>query len=61
MYCVRELREKRGMTMAQLCDKSGVSMATIWFIETKPNHVATTKTLLALAKALGVHIKELFL
>lgn len=61
MYRIMELRLQAGMTLDQLAEKSGVCRTTIYFLEKDQEHVAMTKTLLALAKALGVTINDLFL
>lgn len=60
MYRIKELRAKAGLTLDELSAKSGVSRTTIHFLEKDDAHVAMTKTLLALAKALGVTINDLF-
>ena len=60
-YRIREIRESKGMTQAELCDKSGITRATIWKLETGENEVTTSRTLLKIAEALGVTVGELFL
>ena len=60
-YRIREIRESKGMTQAELCDKSGITRATIWKLETGDNEVTTSRTLLKIADALGVSVGELFL
>lgn len=60
MYRIKELRAKAGLTLDELAAKAGVSRTTIYFLEKDDAHVAMTKTLLALAKALGVTINDLF-
>ena len=58
---VREIRDEIGMTGKKLSEKSGVSRATIWKIEKGDVDNTTTKTLQAVADALGVEVGELFL
>lgn len=48
------------MSQSELADKSGVSRATIWALETGKKSVTTTKTLLRISEALGVTIDDLF-
>lgn len=60
-YRIKEIRERKGMSQSELSDKSGVTRATIWKLETGENEVTTSKTLLKIADALGVTIGELFL
>lgn len=60
-YKIKELREKKRMSQAELSQLSGVSRATIIRIESADNVVINTQTLERLAKALNVSIKTLFL
>lgn len=60
-YRIREIRESKGMTQAELCEKTGLSRATIWKLETGENEVTTSSTLVKIATALEVSIGELFL
>lgn len=60
-YRIRELRESRGMSQAELCEKTGLTRATIWKLETGDDEVTTSKTLLKIAEALDVNIGDLFL
>lgn len=60
-YKIKELRERKRMSQAELSQLSGVSRATIIRIESADNVVINTQTLERLAKALNVSIKTLFL
>lgn len=59
-YKIRDLRENRHMTQEELSEKSGVSRATISSLENGSSRATTTKTLMNIAKALGVTIEALF-
>ena len=57
---IKQLRVDKGMTQQVLAEKSGISRTTINQLEKKSNKAASTKTLLAIAKALGTTIDALF-
>ena len=57
---IREMRKSKGMTQAELASASGVSRLTISELETGKLTNARSKTLLALANALGCTIDDLF-
>ena len=57
---LKEAREAAGMTQEQLAQKSGISRTTISAIENDTDKVTSTKTLLALAKALNTTVKHIF-
>ena len=59
-YRIKEFREKLGLTQDELARKSGVSRMTIVALENNKAKVTTTKTLLAVSKALGVTVDEIF-
>lgn len=59
-YRIKEFREKLGLTQDELARKSGVSRMTIVALENNKAKVTTTKTLLAISKALGVTVDEIF-
>lgn len=57
---IKELREKKGLTQEQLAEAIGVKDdRTIRYWETGTN-APKFANLVALAKALGVHIRDLF-
>jgi transcriptional regulator with XRE-family HTH domain len=60
-YKIKELREKRKLSQAELAQLSGVSRATIIRLENTEEVILTTSTLEKLANALNVSIKSLFL
>ena len=60
-YRIREIREMRGMSQSELAEKTGITRATIWRLETGEEETTTTKTLLKIAEALGASVGELFL
>lgn len=57
---VKERREELGMTQEELAEKSGISRATISTLENGIDKNTTTKTLLAIADALGTTVDKLF-
>lgn len=59
-YKIKEIREKKGMSQTELAEKSGITRATIWKLETSDAEMTTTKTLIKIANALGVDVKQLF-
>lgn len=59
-YRIKEIREQKGMSQVELAEKSGVTRATIWKLETSDSEATTTKTLQKLARALDVDMKQLF-
>ena len=60
-YRIREIREEKGMSQTELSEKTGLTRATIWRLETGKEETTTTKTLLKIAEALNVSVGELFL
>ena len=52
---VRELREGRGWTQAQLCERAGITVVTLSRIENGRTKGIDFETLEKLAKALEVH------
>ncbi len=61
MYNIRKFREEKGLTQAQLAEKSGVTRATIIALENNCSYVTTTKTIVNVANALGKTVGEIFL
>lgn len=59
-YKIKEHRESRGMTQEQLSEVSGVSRGTIVALENGTVRATTTKTLLKIARALGVTVDQIF-
>ena len=59
-YKIREVREEMKMSQEELAEKSGVSRGTISALENGSVRTTTTKTLLKLAKALGVTVDRIF-
>ena len=60
-YKIKVLREKKGISQAELARISGVSRPTIVRLESAEDIAISTRTLEKLAKALNVSIKTLFL
>lgn len=59
-YCVKEAREKIGLTQEELSKKANVSRAIIVGLESGEVKVTTTKTLVKIANALGVKVSDIF-
>ncbi len=59
-YKLKEVREAQKMTQEELSDKSGVSRGTISALENGTARTTTTKTLVKLARALGVSVDQIF-
>jgi transcriptional regulator with XRE-family HTH domain len=57
---VRELRESRGITQAQLAERAQVALSFVTLIEAGPQATAPSRQILhRLARALGVRSQEL--
>ena len=56
---IKVLRESKGLTQEKLAEKSGLSLDFIGKIEVNINEPGL-KSLIKIANALAVHIKELF-
>lgn len=61
VFRIREIRETKGVSQLELSEKSGVTRATLWRLESEDGCEATTLTLTKIANALGVSVSELFL
>lgn len=60
VFRIREIRESKGVSQLELSEKSGVTRATIWRLETGEGREATTVTLAKIANALDVPVTDLF-
>lgn len=60
-YRIKEKREELNMSQEALSKKSGVSRVAISLIETGKIANVSSKTLLAIANALGVSLDDIFL
>lgn len=58
-YKIKEVRESLNMTQEELAEKSGVSRGTISALE-NGDPTTTSKTLVNLAKAMGVSVDRIF-
>lgn len=58
---LKDIRESKGMTITDLAKASGVTRQTIYRLESDEDDTANTKTLKALADALGVKISDFFM
>jgi transcriptional regulator with XRE-family HTH domain len=56
---IRRLRLKAGISQESLAQRVGVTTHTIWRLENGPTFNPRLETLRALAKTLGVSVKEL--
>ena len=61
VFRVREVREAKGVTQVALSEKTGISRAALWALETGKSKAASTNTLEKIANALNVHVADLFL
>ena len=59
-FNILELRKSKGISQHALAEKSGVSRATIWKLETEKDYVTSTSTLEKIAAALEVSVDALF-
>ncbi len=59
-YRIKELREAKGLSQATLASLCGVSRQTIINMEKGKTRTTTSKTLLAIAKALDTTVDFLF-
>lgn len=59
-FKIKELREKAGLSQAELSKESGVSRNLIARLESGSLTNTTTDTLFKIANALGVRVEQLF-
>ena len=59
-YKIKEWRELLGMTQEELAKKSGISRTTISALENGEDKNTSSKTLLAIAAALGTTVEKIF-
>ena len=59
-YKIKALREAKKMSQEELSEKSGISRGTISALENGSARNTTSKTLLALAKALDTTVDNIF-
>jgi len=57
---VKELREARGLGQYELAERAGVRQATISRIESGARANPSSRTLLGIARALGVSIDQVY-
>lgn len=60
MNKLREIREKKKLSIAELAKLSNVTRQTIYRLEAEAEDTANSKTLKALADALGVKVSDFF-
>lgn len=58
---LKEIREKKGMSISELARKSGLTRQTIYNIEADSERVVDSKTMEAISEALGVKVAKIFL
>lgn len=58
---IKEIRAEKGISQEELAKKSGVSRSIISALENKRVSCITTKTMEAIAKALGCKTSDIFL
>lgn len=59
-YKIAECRRAKGLTQAELAQKSGVSRAILSGLESGRITVTTTETLLRIAKVLDCNVNDIF-
>jgi transcriptional regulator with XRE-family HTH domain len=58
---LREIREDKGFSITDLANRSGITRQTIYRLENEQDDTANSKTLRALADALGVKVSDFFI
>lgn len=61
MFKIKEFRQELGMSQEELADKAHISRTIISGLENGTERATTTKTLIAIAAALGKEVHEIFL
>ncbi len=56
---IRELRRKKGISIVTLSVNSGISRSHLFYIESKKS-VPSLQTLVKIAHAMDIHLKDLF-
>ena len=57
---IKEIRAKKGVSQEELALKSGISRTTISMLENDPSRNTSTKTMTAIAHALGSTVEKVF-
>ncbi|EFO30153.1 toxin-antitoxin system, antitoxin component, Xre family [Roseibium sp. TrichSKD4] len=57
---IKSYREKSGMTLEQLAERTGSSKAYMWSLENKASPKPTVQLAIKLARAFGVTVEQLF-
>ena len=60
MNKLKKIREEKGLTITELARLSKVTRQTIYRLENEEDGVVNSKTLKALADALGINIADFF-
>ena len=60
MNKLKKIREEKGLTITELARLSKVTRQTIYRLENEEDGVVNSKTLKALAAALGINIADFF-
>lgn len=58
---LKQIRNEKNITQQELSEKSGIARSIISELENGHSESITTKTMVALAKALGVPVKDIFI
>lgn len=58
---LKQIRNEKNITQQELSEKSGIARSIISELENGRSESITTKTMVALAKALGVPVKDIFI
>ena len=58
-FVIKEMRERLGLSQTELAQRSGITRATLWALESGAADCTTTKTLSRIADVLGCTMDEL--